>query len=193
MDPLPKRRKSKTSSSTDAPLRFLLVVLLLATLGLASFYTWTQGFPILKKLSKSYNPHSAQHASHKGVLRENEIVHSLYGSKKEGGIERFDLVASIFVMDRNSQRRGDRRPSRMGNDTLEAGKVTPTLSARRISVSISSKVTSSDVRMGKAGGRSPPKQPQWERVWSEVVMRDLEVGTASRQVVVEAVLPGRVM
>jgi len=127
------------------------------------------------------------------VLKEHEVVHSLFGSKKEGGIGRFDLVASIFVMDRNYRRRGDRRPKRLGNVTLEAGKVTPTLSARRISVSIASTVTSSDVRLGKAGGRSPPKQPQWERVWSEVVMMDLEVGTASRQVVVEAVLPGRVM
>lgn len=191
MDPLPKRRRSKTSSST-APLRFLLVLLFLAALGFASFYTWTQGFPILKKLSKSYNPHSALHASHGGALGENEVVHSLFGSRKEGGIERFDLVASIFVIDRNRSRK-HRRPSKAGNLTLDAGVVTPTLSARRNSVSVSSMVTSSSSSGGKAGGRPRPKQPQWERVWSEVVIKDLEVGTASRQVVVEAVLPGRVM
>ena len=193
MDPLPRRRKSKSSSSTDAPLRFLLGILLLIALGIATFYAWTQGLPIFKRISKSYNPHSAFHASGDGGLGENEVVHSLFGPGKEGGIERFDLVASIFVMDRGWRNYQPPVPvPALGNDTegVNSTEAVVTSSMMGFSGSYSSHGGSVSLH---SSGLAFQKEPEWERVWSEVVMRDLDVKTASKKVVAKPVLPGRVM
>lgn len=193
MDPLPRRRKSKTSSSTDAPLRFLLGILLLVSLGIATFYAWTQGLPIFKRLSKSYNPHSALHAAADGGLAENEVVHSLFGDRKDGGIERFDLVASIFVMDRGWRNYQEPSFPTSENETEAlSSNETDTSSSGGIRISHSYSSNGGAVSI-HSSGLPFQKQPEWERVWSEVVMRDMDVRTASKKVVAKPVLPGRLM
>jgi len=121
------------------------------------------------------------HASSSGSWKENELVHPLFG-----GIERrFDLVASIYVLDRH-RRRKMKAPLDGNSTSTTGGNATSTLSSRGSSIRLISESGSS------SNGRQR-ERPAFERVWSEVVMRDLDVKTSYRQVVADAVLPGSAM
>ena len=85
-------------------------------------------------------------------------MRSLFGKAEDGGIERFDLVASIYYQNRG----GLGYPPPVDNN-------------------------SSSTDRSRSGSSTRPDTP-WERIFSEVVMKDLDVSTSSRKVVVTATL-----
>lgn len=121
-------------------------------------------------------------------------MHSLFGRGKEGGIERFDLVASIYVMDRGWRSYQPQEwLSTLGNDTEAGTNETEVDTGGGMRISSSRNGRGGSVSIHGGTGLAFQKKPEWERVWSEVVMRDLDVTTAAKKVVAKPVLPGKVM
>jgi len=98
-----------------------------------------------------------------GSLLESKIVRSLFGKAKNGGIERFDLVAPIYYQNRGGL--GFPPPPK-----ADSSSIGPSCS-----------------------GSSRRPDTSWERVFSEVAMKDLDVSTSPRKVVVNATLPVQIM
>jgi hypothetical protein len=87
-----KRRAQQTS-----PPRFVLATALLVLGGLAAFYLWTTGRPAYNKHSRHWNPHSKQLYFRNGTAaEERELARSSFGRAKDLGIDKFDLVASVY-------------------------------------------------------------------------------------------------
>lgn len=162
MDPLPKRRKPRPTSSSLK--RFLLSLCLLLLLSVLSFYAWTRGRPFLKRLFKIYDPHSAQKIGGTGALSETEVVRSFFGRE-----ESFDLVASVFFLDRGFN---DNRDPISTNDSSSSNDTQSTSSWYRPSFNAENR--------------------EWERLFSQKILSSLDAD-ASRSTAVNLTLPGRVV
>jgi len=107
-------------------------------------------------------------------LGESNLVRSFYGEAKDGGIERFDMIASIY------------HRVRIGNDTelvasieVEAGEG-------------SSAVVSREEKKEEEGKESLVWGP-WERIFSEPVLEGLSMKSKGVKTVAKVVLPGRIL
>jgi hypothetical protein len=181
-----KRRAHQTS-----PLRFTLATALLVLGGLAGFYVWTHGRPAYSTYSKARKPHHKQvHVPNGTVVKETELVRPMFGCAREGGVVKFDLIASIYF-------RGDRFARDQDATQAVTSERLNSLSANLTAVAAVSNSTSSQaystdlgrpsLRPELKGGKNR-HELEWQRVFSEPVMRKLDM-SSSGNAVVKVVLP----
>jgi hypothetical protein len=194
---------SKRQAQRTSPLRFTLATALLILGGLAAFYLWTTGRPAYTKYSRHWNAHSKQLYFRNGTAaKETELVRSLFGRAKDLGIDKFDLVASVYYRQypenlyHGGHRSADESNSTLANASSTADATpTSTETAARALVSISAMVSSNGgITYLDYGGQDwkPPPEPEWQRIFSAPVIRELQV-SQSGSAVVQVVLPGKIV
>jgi len=171
----PSRPRRKTKKLTPCRLCLGLVVLVVG--GFLSVFLWTIGSLALEDVQQSRHPHQAHHHTKNQSMEElgeSNLVRSFYGEAKDGGIERFDMIASIY------------HRVRIGNDTelvasieVEAGEG-------------SSAVVSREEKKEEEGKESLVWGP-WERIFSEPVLEGLSMKSKGVKTVAKVVLPGRIL
>jgi hypothetical protein len=159
--------------------------------GLAAFYVWTHGRPAYSTYSKARTSHHKQlHVPNGTVVKETELVRPMFGCAREGGVVKFDLVASIyfrgdrFARDRDATQAvtGERSNSSSANLTAVAAVSNSTLSQ-----AYSTDLGRPSLRLEPKGGKNR-HELEWQRVFSEPVMRGLDM-SSSGNAVVKVVLP----
>jgi len=145
---------------------------------------WMMGSIVLEDLAKNRHPHLAHHHPKNESMEEvgeSNLVRSLYGEAKDGGIERFDMIASIY------------HRVRVKNETqlvawveLEGGKG-------------ASSVVSREKEDKEAGLKKEEEEREslvwgpWERIFSELVLEGLSMKSKGVKTVAKVVLPGRTL
>ena len=145
---------------------------------------WMMGSIALEDLAKNRHPHLAHHHPKNESMEEvgeSNLVRSLYGEAKDGGIERFDMIASIY------------HRVRVKNETqlvawveLEGGKG-------------ASSVVSREKEDKEAGLKKEEEEREslvwgpWERIFSELVLEGLSMKSKGVKTVAKVVLPGRTL
>jgi hypothetical protein len=193
-----KRRAQQTS-----PLRFVLAMALLVLGGLAAFCLWTTGRPAYNKHSRHWNPHSRQLYFRNGTAaEETTLVRSLFGRAKDLGSDKFDLVASVYYRQQPENRyHGGHRFVGELNSTL--ANASSTADAAPTSIESSARALVSISTMGHINGEityldhggedwKPPPEPEWQRIFSAPVIRELQV-SQSGNAVVQVVLPEKIV
>jgi hypothetical protein len=185
-DPIISNRRAQPTSLT----RFILTAAILLAFGYAAFLGWTHGQPIYVKVRAAHRAHARQiHFLNGTAVDESELVRPLFGrSTTDTAADRFDLVASIYFISRpDPSGRRARYMDQVANATSRAtGRVTgnATASDPEADADPPSR-TSSDEDNKK------PAESEWERIFSEPVMRELQLGS-SETAVTKVVLPGRI-
>lgn len=203
LDPrVPARRAQPTS-----PIRFVLATAVLVLAGLGAFYAWTHGRPayhMYSKHLKAWNPHSKQVYFPNGtVADETELVRALFGRELDGGVDSFDLVATIYFKkhDYGDGRRLRGPQSGWDPDNSQNKTVNANVTATATEV-VARAIRSGSVHMSSSGrvtyihddgeDWTPPPEPEWQRVFSEPVIRGLKVSQSSNAVV-NVVLPASIV
>lgn len=192
---VPARRAHQTS-----PLRFALAISLLLALGFASFYAWSHGRPLYKLYSVARNPHHKQiHAPNGSVITgELDLVRPLFGAEADGGVDTFDLVASVYFIqypheldgrpetDGGSEKGNSTTMAATGHADNDGATTTDDGSSATDGFSADQAVAADKETIDKKEA-----EPDWERVMSEPVMRGLHVNSFE-STVVNVILPGRI-
>jgi len=105
------------------------------------------------------------------VFGEDELVRSFYGREEDGGVEKFDLIATVFhrVM--------------VKNETLEVGAEQGALALKE----------GEDELEKKRKRKDEFVWGPWERIFSEVVLEGLDLKTKRVKTMTKTTLPGRIM
>ena len=194
-DLIVRNRRAQPSS----PLRFALSTTLLVLSGLACFYLWNHGAPAYTTLTSARKPHHKQIHVHNGsvVAAETELVRPLFGRKKEGAVDRFDLVASIYFKTRDDDIEYDEQeedPAEEAGDGVAVNETVANSTSTGIaSVASVDSMTRSRLRLEEEEGEEREwVEPEYQRLFSEPVMRGLDV-SSSRSAVVKVALPPHVV
>lgn len=189
---VPARRAQPSS-----PIRFAIATALLVLGGFGAFLVWKHGRPAYNTYSDARRPHHKQVHFHNGTVpNESELVRPLFGRATDGELERFDLVATILYKKYEHDEEDDRPPKL----ALEAGRAntTTTVNATEGAADHAIKTTSfRPLRIYRFDndedeGYTFPPEPEWQRLYSEPVIRGLD-GKSSRSAIVNVVLPARIV
>lgn len=178
VDPILKRRRQSKSSKLT-PCRFLLALLILAGGSVFAVIVFFMVKGLWQMLESTRFPHRDHHLHPKNwtEVGEGGLVRSFYGSESDGGVERFDLIASVYWR----QKVANETSSSAGERLELAGELEAIRAVVDDTVS-SSKAKEAQLMWGP-----------WERVYSQVVQKDLTVRSKGIKSVSKVVLPARIL
>ncbi|KAL7414855.1 hypothetical protein BDY24DRAFT_440313 [Mrakia frigida] len=174
--PLVHRRKTKKLT----PCRFCLGVVVLFVGASFAIFFWTIGKVAYDGLVIARNPHLAHHHPVNESIEEigeSNLVRSFYGEAKDGGVNHFDLIASIYhrVMVKNETE-------------VAAG-----LELEGEEGALTVVVSEEDKGLKKEEEERELVWGPWERIFSEVVLEGLTLKSKGVKTVAKITIPGRLL
>ncbi|KAL7414805.1 hypothetical protein BDY24DRAFT_384636 [Mrakia frigida] len=161
------------------PCRFCLGLVVLVVGAFGSVVLWTMANLALVDLAKARNPHLAHHHPVNESMEEigeSNLVRSFYGEAKDGGVDHFDLIASIYhrVMVKNET-------EVVAGLELEGEEGALTV------------VSEEDKGLKKEEEERELVWGPWERIFSEVVLEGLTLKSKGVKTVAKITIPGRLL
>jgi hypothetical protein len=163
----PRRPKPKLT-----PCRFCTGLALIFLAAILSIFFYALGTIAFDALGKARSPHLDHHHPRNetamGVIGEEGLVRSFYGREQEGGVEKFDLIATIFhrVMVKNQT-----------VVSVEEGALV---------------LTEEKQSAQKEKDKDELVWGPWERIFSEVVLEGLDLRSKGVKTVAKVALPGKI-
>jgi hypothetical protein len=166
---LSSRRPKRTKLT---PCRFCIGLVLIFLAAILSLFFYQLGKTAFDVLGKARFPHLDHHHPRNetafGVIGEEGLVRSFYGREEEGGVEKFDLIATIFhrVMVKNQTVVGVEEGALMLKEEGQGSQ--------------------------KDKDKDELVWGPWERIFSQVVLEGLNLRSKGVKTVAKVTLPGQI-